>query len=92
MSTTIRYELRITLDVAVDDGDDPRDYITQTEKSRLERMILQHLKKLDGDVEDIEVMDTTIVDDYCGDPREKGDDDGVEYGDPRDERDERSRS
>lgn len=90
MSTTIRYELRITLDVAVEDGDDPRDYITQQEKSKLERLILQHLKKLDGDVEDIEVMDTTIVDDEPN-PRERDDDDGLTYADPRDERDERSR-
>jgi hypothetical protein len=86
MSATIRYELRLELTVPVLEGDDPRYYITQKEKSYLERMILRHLKKLDGDVTDIEVMDTTIVDDE--NPREKGDDDGVEYADPRDAREE----
>jgi hypothetical protein len=84
MSATVRYELSVWIEVPVEDGDDPRDYVTQPERSRLERSILRGWK-LDGDIVNIEVMDTTIIDDEH-DPRERGDDDGVEYGDPRDAR------
>ncbi len=82
MNATARYELRLTIDVPVHDGDDPRDYITQPEKSRIERGILRRWN-LDGDIVDIEVIDASvIVEDE--NPRQKGDDDGHEYGDPRD--------
>jgi hypothetical protein len=88
MSATIRFELRLEIDVPVDEGDDPRDYITQQEKSRLEREILALLRARRHDVTDIEVMDTTIIEPET-DPRANGDDDGREYGDPRDEQEER---
>ena len=87
MSATICFELRVEIEVPVEAGDDPRDYITQQEKSRIERNILRRWN-LDGDITDIEVVDATIVGEET-DPREKGDDDGREYGDPRDARDER---
>ena len=61
MNATARYELRLTIDVPVQDGDDPRDYITQTDKSRLERLILRHMRKVEGDVVDIEVMDASVI-------------------------------
>jgi hypothetical protein len=73
------------IDVPVTDGDDPREYITQAEKSRLERLVMHHMRKVEGDVTDIEVMDATIIPDEEA-PRERGDDDGVEYSDPRDVR------
>jgi hypothetical protein len=91
MSATIRFELRLEIDVPVDAGDDPRDWVTQQQKTQLEKEVLKHLKKkLYGEVTDIEVMDTTIIVPET-DPREKGDDDGREYGDPRDEQEERLR-
>jgi hypothetical protein len=65
MSATIRFELRLEIDVPVDEGDDPRDYITQAEKTRMERDILKRWN-LGGAVVDIEVMDATIAD---NDPR-----------------------
>ena len=91
MSATIRFELRLEVQLPVDAGDDPRDYITPGEQRRLERDILKQLKyRLAGEVVDIEVLETNILK-ADGNPREKGDDDGREYGDPRDERDERRR-
>jgi hypothetical protein len=85
MSATVRYELAVWIEVLVEDEDDPRDYVTPAEKSRLEREVLQHLRRVNGTLIDCEVMDTTITADPA-DPRERGDDDGVEYGDPRDAR------
>ena len=85
MNATARYELRITVDVPVNEDDDPRLYIAQDEKSRLERLVMHLLRKMDGDVVDIEVMDALIIPDE-EDPRVKWDDDGQEYSDPRDAR------
>jgi hypothetical protein len=63
MSATIRFELRLEIDVPVDAGDDPRDWVTQQQKTQLEKEVLKHLKKkLYGEVTDIEVVDATIID------------------------------
>ena len=85
MNATVRYELTVWIDCEVDADDDPRDYVTLPERTRLERQVLAALRRIDGTVVDCEVMDTTITP-AEEDPREPGDDDGQEYGDPRDAR------
>lgn len=84
MDQTMRFELRVTIDVPMEDGE-----CSYTPLS-LEKHMLAVLRKVDGDVFDLEVMETSVIGDEP-DPREKGDDDGREYGDPRDAREERLR-
>ncbi len=97
----ITYTLSLTVTRPVRSWD--RDVTTQEAaewmvgkdaKRELEKEVLQALRKLDGDC-DVEVMETqrntTMAEDDAmhGDERQKGDDDGREYGDPRDARGER---
>jgi hypothetical protein len=42
-----------------------------------------------GETENERILDVEEIEEEDENPREKGDDDGVEYGDPRDEREER---
>lgn len=97
----ITYTLSLTVTRPVVDSDvngnlkDVAEWMVGTEAKReIEREVLRALRTLDGDC-DIEVMgterQTTQAEDDAerGDPREKGDDDGREYGDPRDYRSER---
>jgi hypothetical protein len=76
MTRTVIYQIRLELTRAIDDyydldhRDDPEDpqYVamlademtTQSAKSAIEREILTLLRKLDGDVTDIEVMEHDI--------------------------------
>jgi hypothetical protein len=61
----VRYTMTVTLTVPVDEGagGTPEGYTTPPEVRRLEREIIHHLRKMDGDA-DCEVMVTeTLTDD-----------------------------
>ena len=94
MAATIEYTLTLTVTRAIvpydteDTIENTADWMQSAEAKReLEREVLKALRKLDGDC-DVEVIDLAISGLEVN-PREVGDDDGIEYADPRDYRESR---
>lgn len=90
---TIEYTLTLTVKRAIRPDTDETvnetaSWMASAEAKReLEREVLKALRKLDGDC-DVEVIDLAISGLEVN-PRERGDDDGIEYADQRDYRESR---
>lgn len=56
-----RYELTVTIDVAVDVGDDPQEYLTRSQKRYIERNIIQILKEKGYKNSDVELTNAELV-------------------------------
>lgn len=58
---SVRYTVNVSISVPVDEDDVAADYLVGSELRRLERNVIQALKKLDGDI-DAECMDAECLD------------------------------
>lgn len=92
-AASVRYTLTVWITVPMEEDDDPAGYRAADETHRLEHAVIRACRTLDGDV-DAECIETDVLDADGQvvtepNPRERGDDDGAEYSDPRDARAER---
>ena len=82
----VTYQFAVSIAVDVDEDFTVQDAQSPGEKRSMERALFNYLQgwRMYPKSADVECMAVVVPDDN---PRERGDDDGVEYADPRDYRD-----